>query len=285
MNDMSGFEATLIRLFDSAGYQVLAVLVALGVGAAHAVAPGHGKSITAAYLIGTQGRYRDAAFLGGVVAVMHTVSALVLSVAWVSFMAVSSMGTETVTGVLRVVAGVVIVCVGVHLAIRRRRYHHHGAVQSHLPGHGQGHPCSHSHDDHTSAGAVTSMMQVADEETSGSHHGPRGAATPWTRRGLLALGLSGGLLPSPSAFLVLVSGLLTGRLLFALLLVIVFGAGMAATLTGVGVLTLKGKALIDARSTSSVAFSQISAWIPIVAAYAVIVGGLIYLISALSTLA
>lgn len=60
MSGLTGPESYLIGLFDGAGAFWLALVVALGVGALHAVAPGHGKSVTAAYLIGTHGRYRDA---------------------------------------------------------------------------------------------------------------------------------------------------------------------------------------------------------------------------------
>lgn len=238
-----GVENTLISLFDTPTYQLLAVVLALGVGAAHAVAPGHGKGITAAYLIGAHGRYRDAAYLGGVVAGMHTFSALVLALAWVNIGVVSDLGTERITQGLQVLAGVVIVGVGVHLVRRRHSHHHH-----------------HHH-----------------------HHHGAGAPSPWSRKGLLALGLSGGLMPSPSAFMVLVSGLLTGRVLFAVVLVLMFGLGMACTLTGVGVATLKGTALIGGRSSSAV-LTRMSTLLPRVAAYGVVAGGLVYLTVALTQL-
>ena len=144
---MTPVDAALVRFFDSTEYQLLAVLVALGVGAAHAVAPGHGKSVAAAYLVGTHGRYRDAAYLGGVVAVMHTVSSLVLAVAWVSFSSVAGAGTETVTAVMQVVAGLAVVAVGWHLVVRRRR-HARGrrrAREHAHAGHGHGHGHGHSH--------------------------------------------------------------------------------------------------------------------------------------------
>lgn len=250
MTGGGGVENTLISLFDTPTYQLLAVVLALGVGAAHAVAPGHGKGITAAYLIGAHGRYRDAAYLGGVVAAMHTVSALVLALAWVNVGVVSDLGTERITQGLQVLAGVVIVGVGVHL-VRRRHGHHHDHDHSHHHHHG--------------------------------HHHGAGAPSPWSRKGLLALGLSGGLMPSPSAFMVLVSGLLTGRVLFAVVLVLMFGVGMACTLTGVGVATLKGTALIGGRSSSAV-LTRMSTLLPRVAAYGVVAGGLVYLSVALTQL-
>lgn len=171
MTGISGIEARLVEMFDSQAVFWLALLVALGVGAAHAVAPGHGKTITAAYLVGTRGRYRDALRLGVVVALMHTLSVLVLAITWVGLTSWSAAGTELVTAWMQVLAGLVVIGVGGHLAYRHLR---HGPA----PGH-------HRHD----AVALTD---------------------PWSRRGLVAIALSGGLLPSPSAFLVLVTGLLTG---------------------------------------------------------------------------
>jgi len=106
----------------------------------------------------------------------------------------------------------------------------------------------------------------------------------FSRRGLVALGLSGGLLPSPSAFLVLVSGLLTGRIGFALLLVALFGVGLAGTLTAVGALVLKGKSVVDARSGGSAALTRLSLAVPVAAAYVVVAGGVLYVGAAVRTL-
>jgi ABC-type nickel/cobalt efflux system permease component RcnA len=236
---MSAFDNRLVALFDGRAVFWLALVTALAVGAAHAVAPGHGKSVTAAYLVGTRGRYRDALRLGLIVALMHTFSVLVLALLWVGLSSVASLGTRTVTAWMQVVAGLVVIAVGAHLLwrhLRKRRHHHH-----------------HSHD-------------VPED--------------PWSRRGLVALGLSGGLLPSPSAFVVLVSGLLTGRALGAVVLVVAFGVGMAATLTAVGVLSLRGWALLSGRTRK-----WSTAWIPAAAGAGVCVGGTLYLAAAVSVLA
>lgn len=268
-------DEALVSLFDSPGYQVVAVLAAFGIGAAHAVAPGHGKAVTAAYLVGSRGTYRHAAALGGVVALMHTFSAIVLAVAWVSLSAVASIGTPIITGVLQAVAGVLVIGVGVQL-IRRRsvpahsRVHAHSHAHAHEHSHGHPHPEHHHRDEAAHAAAHARQVEAV--------------GNPFTRRGLIALGLSGGLVPSPSSFLVLVSGLLTGQVVFALLLVGVFGLGMAFTLTVVGALTLRGTAYLqDAGGTSALAAS-VSRWTPVVAAYAVVAGGLVYLVLAVRSL-
>jgi ABC-type nickel/cobalt efflux system permease component RcnA len=242
---MSSFDNRLVAAFDGRIVFWLALVTALAVGAAHAVAPGHGKSVTAAYLVGTRGRYRDALRLGVIVAVMHTFSVLVLALVWVGLSSAASLGTETVTAWMQVAAGLVVIAVGAHLLwrhIHKRRHHRH-----------------HHHDHHH-------HHEVPDD--------------PWSRRGLVALGLSGGLLPSPSAFVVLVSGLLTGRALGAVVLVVAFGIGMAATLTAVGLLSLRGWALVSGRTRE-----WSTAWIPALAGAGVCFGGALYLAAAVSVLA
>ncbi|MDQ7903010.1 hypothetical protein RB614_00560 [Phytohabitans sp. ZYX-F-186] len=260
---MTGFDNRLVALFDGQAVFWLALVTAVAVGAAHAVAPGHGKSITAAYLVGTRGRYRDAVRLGLIVALMHTFSVLVLALVWVGVSGMASLGTETVTAWMQVAAGLVVIGVGAHLLwrhVRKRRHAHshaHAHAHAHAHSHGHDHDHEHPHDHH--------------------HEVPE---DPWSRRGLVALGLSGGLLPSPSAFVVLVSGLLTGRALGAVVLVVAFGVGMAATLTAVGVLSLRGWALLSGRTRR-----WSTAWVPALAGAGVCLGGTLYLAAAVSVLA
>ncbi|GIF72813.1 nickel/cobalt transporter [Asanoa siamensis] len=258
MTGLEGLDNRLIALFDGGTVFWVLLLVSLGVGAAHAVAPGHGKTITAAYLVGTHGRYRDALRLGVIVAVMHTFSVLVLALVWVGLSVSASIGTKSVTAWMQVAAGVVVIAVGGRLAWRqiRRRAHAHAHAHSHSHGHSHSHSHDHSHE--------------VDEATD-----------PWSRRGLVALALSGGLLPSPSAFLLLVSGLLTGRSVDALILVLSFGVGMAVTLTAVGVVTVRGFTALANRTRK---WSALAAWTPAIAGVAVATAGCLYVVAAVSTL-
>ncbi|RKN10916.1 hypothetical protein [Streptomyces radicis] len=264
MNEVNGPDAELVALFDGRAAFWLAAAVALGVGAAHAVAPGHGKSITAAYLVGVRGRYRDALRLGLIVATMHTVSVLLLASAWVGVTGAGGFATEIVTAWMQVAAGLVVIAVGAHLVHRhvRARGHRHSHAHAHH-GHDHGHGHSHGH---------------------GHGHSHDLPENPWSRRGLTALAVSGGLLPSPSAFLVLVSGMLTGRSLNAVILVLMFGLGMAVTLTGVGVLTVRGRGLLAGRVRNARLAAAAAAWTPAVAGAAVAVGGCLYLFAAVTTL-
>ncbi|MEE1745688.1 hypothetical protein ACFYNF_25185 [Streptomyces sp. NPDC006641] len=248
----------LTSLLDHGAALPLALLVAAAVGALHACAPGHGKSLAAGYLVGAKGRPRDAVWLGGIVAVMHTFSVAALAVGW-WLVANSTPDIAALTGWLQLIAALVVAGVGVGLLrrhLRHRSHHHahhgpdhdHGHDHDHAHGHGHGH--GHGH----------------------SHHIPD-APSLLTWRGLVLLGASGGLLPSPSAFLVLLTGLLTDKVGIALAMVVAFGLGMALTLTGVGLIVLRGRdALLDRVSRSR----TLRTWaprVPLFAASAVVAGG------------
>lgn len=238
---------------SSPGFAPAAILVALAAGAAHALAPGHGKTLAAAYLIGTEGKARDALWLGSSVAVMHTVSSLVLAVAWTFFSLSDLIGLESLTTVLQLVAGALVIATGIWL-IRRHLIH--------PPGHSHGH--SHSHD------------HAHSHDHSHSHSHSHGTARP----GLMLLGISGGLTPSPAAFLVLVTGLFSGRAGFALVLVICFGLGLGAVLFIVGLLALSGRNVV-VRATESRAILQLATRVaPVLAA-----GGITLLGCGISALA
>ncbi|MGW1652437.1 hypothetical protein [Streptomyces atratus] len=246
----------LTSLLDHGVALPLALLVAAAVGALHACAPGHGKSLAAGYLVGGRGRPRDAVWLGGVVAVMHTFSVAALAVGW--WLAASSTpDIAALTGWLQLIASLVVAGVGVSLLRRHLRHRrHHQPQPHHRPDHEHGHGHRHDH----------------GHDHGHSHHIPD-APSLLTWRGLVLLGASGGLLPSPSAFLVLLTGLLTGRVGIALAMVVAFGLGMALTLTGVGLIVLRGRdALLDRVSRSR----TLQTWtprVPLLAASAVVAGG------------
>ncbi|MGY0537506.1 HoxN/HupN/NixA family nickel/cobalt transporter [Nocardioides sp. YJ-D4] len=233
---------------DEPGIAAAAFVLAFAAGAAHAIAPGHGKTLAAAYLIGAEGRVRDAAWLGGSVAVMHTFSVLVIAVAWAFFSLSDLVRLENLTAGLQIVAGVLIIGTGLWLLRRHWRAARSGTGH----GHSHGHSAEHGH---------------------GHGHG-HGNGQPGVRRpGIVLLGISGGLTPSPGAFLVLVTGLFAGRSAFALLLVITFGLGMATILFGVGLLALAGNNLV-VRVAESKTYLQVAAKVtPILAALGVTVLG------------
>lgn len=189
------------------GAAVLALLVALLLGAAHAALPGHGKTVMAAYLAGRRGTRRDALVVGATVTVTHTAGVLLLGLA---LSLSSTLAGDRLTNELGVVSGGLVVVVGVGLlmnALRRGHDHDH-----------------HDHDHH---------------DHDHDHPHPHPHARPHPRQGraaLVGMGVAGGLVPSPTALVVLLGAVALGRAAFGVVLVLVYGLGMAATLTAAGLL-------------------------------------------------
>jgi ABC-type nickel/cobalt efflux system permease component RcnA len=210
----------------------LGVLLALALGAAHAALPGHGKTVMAAYLAGKRGRARDAVAVGTVVTLTHTGGVLAVGLLLTT---VVGLAGQVVLGWLGVASGILVVVVGggMLVGLRRRRagHHHHG------PGHSHSHDADHSHPhspdrdhahDHGHGGGGHSHGHGG-----GHHHHHHGRASRWSIAGI---GIAGGLVPSPSALIVLLGAVGLGRTLFGVLLVIAYGLGMAGTLTAAGLL-------------------------------------------------
>jgi len=199
---------------------LLAVLLAILLGAGHAALPGHGKTILAAYLAGRRGRPRDALTVAGTVTLTHTGGVLALGLLLTAGTAVAG---EEILGWLGLASGALVVAVGVTMLaglLRRRGRGQH----DHLAGHHHTHSHDHDHDrDHLG-------------HDSNTHEQGRRRSG---RLGLAGIGLAGGLVPSPSALVVLLAAIGLGRTGFGVLLVIAYGAGMAATLTGAGLILLE----------------------------------------------
>jgi nickel/cobalt transporter (NicO) family protein len=211
----AAFTALVSERSRSPGFAVVAVLLAVALGAAHALAPGHGKTVMAAYLVGLRGTLGQAVTIGATVTVTHTAGVLILGLVLSTTRAVAS---ERVYPWLGLGSGLLLAAVGVGLLARARPGHGH--AHPHGPGHGQPHDHGHGHPP---------------------------AGPPLGRRGLVALGLAGGLVPSPSAVVVLLGGIALGRAWFGVALVLAYGLGMAATLTGVGLLLARLRTRLDRR--------------------------------------
>jgi len=186
-----------------AGVLITALAIAFVLGAAHALTPGHGKTIVAAYLVGSRGTLRHAAFLGAVVTFTHTITVFVLGIA--TLFLVERVAPERLTRVLGVISGLSIVAVGAWMLYKRLRHAHHH---------------DHSHDDHHHRHHHHYHGHIHE-------HGP-----------LLALGISGGLVPCESALVLLLSAIALGRVGLGLLLLAAFSAGLAVVLMGIGMLAI-----------------------------------------------
>ena len=189
----SGFAALVGRSHLS----LLVILASLGAalfwGAAHALSPGHGKTIVTAYLVGRRGTVRHAGLLGLIVTITHTIGVFTLGL--VTLALSQFIVPDRLYPWLNLVSGLLVVGIGASVFYsrwRHRRVHAHG------------------HDHH--------------------HHAEPDASF----RSLLAVGVSGGLLPCPSALVVLLAAISLHRVAFGLLLIVAFSAGLALTITAIG---------------------------------------------------
>jgi ABC-type nickel/cobalt efflux system permease component RcnA len=223
------FAALIAAPISGPGGLLVALLVAFGLGAAHALAPGHGKTIVAAYLVGSRGTARHALFLGLTTTITHTagVFALGLITLWVSRYILP----EQLYPWLGVLSGALVVVIGVALFNGRLR----------LLGGGHEHDHDHEHDHNNlygdpSVGASVSAHTHGPFGVAHTHAPPGSNGAPVTWHGLLALGISGGLLPCPSALVVLLSAIALGRVGLGLALIVAFSLGLAGVLTAIGLL-------------------------------------------------
>jgi len=193
---------------------LLALLTAAALGAAHALSPGHGKTVVGAYLVGSRGTARHAAFLGLTVTITHTMGVFALGL--VTLLASQYVLPERLFPVLSLVSGGIVLVLGLSLFVRRLC-----AALGYLTP-------EHSH----AADAI--VGEHTHDGITHSHQPPGSDGSPVTWRSLLALGISGGLLPCPSALVVLLSAIALHRVGFGLLLIVAFSLGLAATLTAIG---------------------------------------------------
>ena len=210
-----GSFTSLIGRHDlSFGFVLIALLIAAFWGAVHALSPGHGKSIVAAYLVGSRGKARHAFALGGIVTVTHTIGVFTLGL--ITLALSQFVVPETLYPWLNLASALAVVTVGVAvlrsralawLRPRSRVTHRH---HQHEHGHSHDHDHGHSH--------------VPEEGTG------------W--RGLVAIGVSGGILPCPSALVVLLAAISLHRVAFGLVLILAFSLGLAVTVSGIGLVAV-----------------------------------------------
>ena len=224
------------------------IAVALGVafvlGAAHALTPGHGKTIVAAYLVGSRGTLKHAAFLGAMVTFTHTVSVFLLGLA--TLFLFQYVVPQNVIRVLGAISGLSIVAIGGWMLFKRLRHEHQ---------HQHGHAHHHHNHDHQHDHAY----QHLPDEVS------------WS--GLVALGASGGLVPCESALVLLLSAIALRRAGLGLLLLVSFSVGLAIVLMGIGVLVIYAKNWLPAASRTS--GNPFFRWMPVASAAVVLLVGLL----------
>jgi nickel/cobalt exporter len=318
------------------GSILLGLLVAFGLGAMHALSPGHGKTIVAAYLIGSRGTLKHALFLGSTVTFTHTVSVFLLGLGVLLFQ--QYVVPERAIPVIGAISGISIICVGAWLLYKRSialiesgasadHPHYAGEQHHHDHEHHQGHerhnsiqeslgssrgfrPTSadagvavldvhqaHSHaHDHADMHTHSEVSGQVEEQQHPHSHGHNEAFVhthrhdghthahvvpegPMALGGLVALGVSGGMVPCPSALILLLSAIALGHTALGLMLLLAFSAGLAMVLMAIGALVLYAKHMLpDARLAQRHPFFRL---VPVFSAVVVVVMGLLMTMTAL----
>jgi len=277
---MSAMTAFLEETELTFGTVLLALGVALVLGAVHALSPGHGKAMVAAYLVGSRGRIRDAVLLGGVVTFTHVISVLIIGV--IALVLSKFIVPQRLFPWISAASGALIVVVGFWLLVRTAG----GAGHAHSHHHADGHDHGHHHDeahDHDHAEAVTHVhgddghTHPHAEAHPHSHthaHVPEGQVTPGS---MISLGIAGGMVPCPTALVVLLVAVTLRRIALGLMMILVFSVGLAGVLILIGVLTVTASRLIRR-------FSEESGWIrklPIASSVVIMIIGLTIIFRAL----
>jgi len=213
------------------GIVFFAALVAATLGAFHALEPGHGKAVVAAYLVGSRGTARHAMLLGLIVTASHTAGVYLLG--GLTLYASRYVLPERLYPWLGALSGLTIAGLGFFLFLKRyagwNRHHDHD--------HGHGHGAA----DHEHSRAHHDHHHGHHDHWHDHHRSPDGKVS---LRELLALGVTGGIVPCPAALVVLLSAVALRRVGFGLFLIVAFSVGLAAVLIAIGLLMVYARRLM-----------------------------------------
>ncbi len=255
----------------SPGFLAMTLLAALLFGALHALQPGHGKTLVAAYLVGSRGTVRHAITLGSIVTFTHTASVLALGTLLLAFS--QTIKPERILPGLTAASGLLVVGLGLTLLRTRLRevwrgvthhhdhdhdHHHHDHDHDHHHHHHDDHDHHHHHDHHD---------HHHHHHGHGRHSHSHELPERITPRSLIALGISGGIVPCTEALVILIVAVAVGQMVLGLLMIIAFSIGLAGVLIGIGVaLVTVGSRLRNALPTTP----KLAYWLPVLSAALVI---------------
>jgi ABC-type nickel/cobalt efflux system permease component RcnA len=222
---LDGFAKLVERQQLALPFIALSLLAAMAWGAAHALGPGHGKTVVAAYLVGSRGTARHALVLGMVVTFAHVSSVVTLGL--VTLYASSFLSTADLYLWLSVASGLLVLGMGCVLLFSRFRRFRAGRLFVHV---------SHRHD-HSDDHAGHSLHEHVHDH----HHE---VSAPGIK-GLVLLGVSGGILPCPTALVVMLGAIALDRVEYGLVLITAFSLGLAGVLTGIGIALVYAGRLIE----------------------------------------
>ena len=260
---------------------IIYLLLAIVIGAFHALSPGHGKALIGAYIIGTRGTVADAITLGIVTAASHTVSVLILGV--ILLTAFGAVVPDDIAAYFNAVSGLVILIIGLYL-LRRRFREMRGSAHSHDHHEHSHNDYSHEHSHHIHEHSHSHDTHEHEHEHNHhdhSHgHDHQHVTMESIRKNSLwtnvMMGISGGMVPCPAALVVLFLAISLKKLALGLIVIIFFSFGLAATLTALGILFAKGSKLIDRYDNNRIVVK-----LPVVSAGIIVILGAVIMIRAM----
>jgi ABC-type nickel/cobalt efflux system permease component RcnA len=247
---------------------LVALLISFAWGALHALTPGHGKTIVGAYLVGSRGTVKHAVYLGLTTTITHTLGVFALGLA--TLFAARYIVPEKLFPWMSLLSGIFVIGIGLSLfmerfrasglAVKAARFFKtkvsstpkyafsevgvssqtHRFVQGRVA-HDHPHPHEHGHSHHTHDHDHHHSHTHSQGHAEHSHVPPE--TITW--RSLLALGVSGGLLPCPSALVVMLGAVALNKIGFGLILVLAFSLGLAGALTAIGLLFIYAGKLFE----------------------------------------
>jgi ABC-type nickel/cobalt efflux system permease component RcnA len=269
-------------------FLVAAAIIAALLGGFHALEPGHGKTLVAAYLVGSHGKARHAVLLGGIVTASHTISVYALGI--VTLYASQWIMPEQLYPWLGLASGLLVAGLGLTLFVRHYRTtdsqpHFHHLHETHSYHHPPGDAHDHHHEDHGSTAALTHrhtwwgghVHSAEDDSYAGSqihqdpNHDTEGDAAerrrqsaedprPLSFAGLIGRGVTGGIVPCPAALVVLLGALAFHRVAFGIFLIVAFSVGLAAMLISFGLAIVYAGRFMSRLGSQS---SLIQHWLPL----------------------
>jgi len=262
-------------------FVITAVLISAALGAFHALEPGHGKTVVAAYLVGSRGKARHAVMLGLIVTASHTGGVYVLGA--ITLYASRYIVPERLYPWLGAVSGLIIAGLGMVLFVRRLEGadtddhgHSHGHdYEEHPHSHGiLGHSHSHGGDQ------IESQVDRPGRSHSDVGSSRPAVARPISRRELLALGITGGIIPCPAALVVLLGAMAVGRVGFGLMLIVAFSIGLAAALITTGLIVVFARRFMDRYRADG---PIITRWLPLASSGVITAVGIVIALRSLIT--
>lgn len=239
-------------------FAVIALVISFILGGLHALTPGHGKAVVAAYLVGTKGRIIDAIALGLIVTFTHTFS--VISIGLILLFAKDKFAQEDIVLWLSLISGLLIVCIGGWLLVKnmKRYFTSKSNPLEHSHDHTHGHTHSHTHaNGHTHSHVPSERVGLF---------------------GLLSLGISGGIVPCVDALIGLLFAISIDKLTWGVVILCAFSLGLAAVLVAIGILMVMAKPIIERFTGKGIWLQRL----PIISATVVIVLGALLVFKALN---